>query len=123
MADARAREQLRHAVHHAEPGPEDRHHDQLAAADPLARHALQRSLDLDVLDLEVARNLVGHQRRDLVHQLLEELLPGSAVTQVGELVEDERVLEDGEVGEIRAGLAHAHKIGGPGVSARDGQHL
>ena len=63
------------------------------AAHPPARRALQWRLDLDGLEREIAGGLIGHQHRDLVDELLEDLRRRAPVAQEGKLVLYQRVLE------------------------------
>ena len=98
VADPRRRDQLRDPLHHAQPRPQDRHEGQLLARDLAPGHALQWRVDLHRLRRQVLGRLVGHQGGDLAHELLEVARTGLAVPQDRELVLDERMIEDGEIG-------------------------
>ena len=99
VAHPRRRDQLRDPLDHPEPGAEDRHQRQLLPGHLAAGRPLQRRLDLDRLGREVLGDLVGHQHRDLADQLLEVAGAGVPIAQDRELVEDQRVGENGQVGE------------------------
>ena len=62
-----------------------------------AGHPLERRLDLHRLGREVLGDLVGHQRGDLAHQLLEVAGAGVPIPEDRELVSDERMGEDSQV--------------------------
>src|SRR5262249_27202469 len=57
---------------------------------------LERGLDRHVLERQIARRLVGHQHRDLVDELLEDLRRCFAVAKNTQLVLHQRVRHDAE---------------------------
>ena len=67
------------ALDHPEPGAQDGHHRDVVAQ-ALAVHRLERGLDLDVLDGQLARDLDGHDRRRLEHGLAEVAVARVSVT-------------------------------------------
>ena len=81
MTDAGRRHQTRHSLHHAEPGAQDGNEGELLSADALARGPFQRRFHGCVLEGQFARGLVRDERRDLVHQFLEDLGRCRAIAQ------------------------------------------
>src|SRR5207247_1561409 len=77
------------------------------------RRARERGLHLDRRGGQILRRLVGHEHRDLVHELLEVARPRVPVTQDRELVLDQGMIEHGEAGEL--GVRHG---GGSYVARR-----
>src|ERR1041385_3341197 len=110
VPDPGRRDELADPLDHAEAGPEDRHQGELLPGDSTGGGTLERRLDLHRLGLEMAGGLIGHQHRDLRDQLLEILDRRGLVPEDGELVLDQRVLEDGEVGEAGVGGGHGAGI-------------
>src|SRR5438445_736404 len=111
VPDARRRNELGDPFHHPEAGPQDRHQRELLPSHPDALHRLQGGLDLDGLERQVFRDLVRHQHRDLVDELLEVTGRGVLVPQNRKLVPDQGVVEHREVGELamghgREGMSH-----------------
>jgi hypothetical protein len=96
----RRRDELRDALHHAESSAEDRHQRQLLARDLAARHPLKGRVDLDRLRRQVLGGLIGHEHRDLAHELLEVARAGLAVAEDRELVLDQRMIEHREIREL-----------------------
>src|ERR1041385_6639690 len=94
------RDQLRNPFDHAEPGAQDRHERELLPRDLTAHRFLERRFDLDRLERQVLRDLVRHQHRDLVDELLEVTRAGAFVAQDRELVLDQRMRQHCEVGEL-----------------------
>ena len=72
MRDAGGRHQVEHAIEQAVAGAQDRREHQLLAGEPCASW-LQRRLDVDRLEREVARHLVAEQHGDLAQELAEAL--------------------------------------------------
>ena len=105
---ARRGDELGDPLHHAEPGAQDRHEGELLPGYLSPRHRLERRLDLDRLGGEVLGDLVRHQHGDLAHELLEVPGAGAPVAEDRELVLDERVIEDGEIG--KGGGGHGSNI-------------
>src|SRR5207245_530684 len=101
VSHPRRRDELCDPLHHAEPRPEDRHQRQLLPRDLASAHPLERSLDLHWLGRQVLGGLVRHQHGDLAHELLEVARAGLPIAEDRELVLDERMVEDGEVGKRR----------------------
>ena len=66
--DPRDRDQREHAVEHPHPGAQDRADGDLLARDALGSRALERRLDLDLLDPHLLGRLVGEEQRQLVHE-------------------------------------------------------
>ena len=77
MADARVREQAQEGLDHAEPGAQHRHDGDLLGK-PAAGRPLERGLDLDGLDGQLARRLHGEDRRGLEQRLTEVPVAGRA---------------------------------------------
>jgi hypothetical protein len=101
MSDARRRHEFEDALDHSESGPEDRDERELLTGDPLADGSLERRLDSDILEREVGRRLVGHQHRDLVDELLEDLRRRAAIAENRDLVLDERMADERQSGKRR----------------------
>ena len=96
-ADLGARQELDHAVEHAEPGAQDRDDDRLGVGELDAGRRRDRRLDVERLDADVARGLVGEERHELLGEAPEGGAVGPLVAQVGQLVGDERVVCDVDV--------------------------
>src|SRR6266545_5003436 len=107
VAHPRGRDELRDALDHPQPGPQDRHERQLLAGHLLAGGLFEGRLDLHGLERQVLRHLVRHEHGDLVDQLLEVARAGAPVPQDRELVPDQGVAQHGEVRE--GGLTHARE--------------
>ena len=103
MPDLGGRHQVEHRVDHPEAGPQDRHERELLPRDPGAPHRLEWRLDVHGLERQILRHFVRHQHRDLVHELLEVARAGLLVAQDRELVLDQGVGQDRQVGEMRWG--------------------
>ncbi len=103
MADAGGGQQIEQPVGHADAGAQDRHHRQFLAGDDRGVEGGQRSLDRLIGDRQIAGDLVAHQQRDLAQQLAEGLGRGALVAHMGQLVLDQRMIDDVQIGE--AGFA------------------
>jgi hypothetical protein len=99
MADARRGNQLEQTVRHADSGPQHGHHRELLAGDHRRLHLDQGRLDGLRGQRQVTGHLVAHQQGDLAQQLPKGPRGRSLVPHVGELVLDQRVVEDEKVGE------------------------
>jgi hypothetical protein len=60
----------------------------------LAGHGLQRGFDLDILHGHVARDLIGHQRCQLVEQAAKAVGAGLLLAHQRQLVLHQRVVDD-----------------------------
>jgi len=96
VTHAGAGHHAQHAVQETITGAQDRHQHQLLAVDHLARHGLQRRLDLDVLQRHVARDLVGHQGAQLIEQAAKTVGARVLLTHQRELVLNQGVGDDVE---------------------------
>ena len=87
-----------HAVDHAESRAQDRNDDDgVILHHPLAAD-LQGGLHLDLRGGHaLLQALVGHQRGDLLHQLPEFLHAGALVAENGDLMADQRMIENNDV--------------------------
>ncbi|MNS50263.1 hypothetical protein D3C72_829060 [compost metagenome] len=112
MADARRRDQLDQAIAHAHAGAQHRHDGQLLAGDHRRIQLHQRRVDAARGQRQVARDLVAHQQRDLAQQLAEGARGRFLVAHVRELVLDQRVIEDEEIGETRILFHGGGRLGG-----------
>ena len=92
-SDLRAWHHAGHAVEHAQSGAQHRHDDRARLGDRLAHHGGHRRLDRLVHDLKVAGGLVGFERDELRDEFAEDGRRGVFVSQHGELVLDQRVIE------------------------------
>ncbi len=114
VADAHGRDEVQDAIDHAQARPEDGDQGEVLASHHIAGRRLQGGLDGDLFGLEIAGHLVGQQHRDLIHQLLEDLLGGVRGAEERDLVAQEGMARDREVrkpfvvGECRAAGAGAH---------------
>jgi hypothetical protein len=100
------------SVHHAQTGAENRHERELLAGHLPAAEALEWRLDVRLLERKVLCRFVGHQHRNLVHEGLEVARVRGAIAQPRELVLDQRMVDDSEIGER---LGHGSR---PGADAR-----
>ena len=82
------------AVHHAQTGPQHRNDGQLFAGDALEGSGGDGRLDLHVLQRQVAGGLIAHQGGDLGDDLAEVLDAGVLISQDGELVLEQRVIQN-----------------------------
>ena len=96
VPNARTRHELQDPFDHAESRAKDRHERQLLARNLLADGGLERRYDLRRSKREVRRGFVRHEHRELVHELLEDLLWCGLIAQQGELVLHQGVREDGQ---------------------------
>ena len=113
MTYPRGRDHLRDALHHAQSGPEDGYQHDLPTIDPGADHPLERGLDLGGFGGQVAGDLVGHEGGNFPHQLLEIPAGRPPVTQQGQLVLNQGMADDGQVG-MSGGHGHRIWVGGLG---------
>ena len=97
MADARSRDDLQHAVNHAESSTQDGDDRELLAGDLLGGRLADRGLDLDVAQGQVAGCLIGLVHRKLAHQLAELLGGRVRAAQDGELVLNHGVVDEYDV--------------------------
>jgi putative tRNA adenosine deaminase-associated protein len=93
-ADLGRRQQPHHPVEHAEPGAQDGDDQRLRVGEPHPGGRPDGRDDVDRTDPDVARRLVRQQRDQLVDEATERRGVGRLVAQVGELVRDERVVDD-----------------------------
>ena len=84
-----------------EAGAQDRDHDDVVA-EPRARRRLERRLDVDLREPQVAQRLEADQHRRLAHAAAELARRRRAVAQHAQVAGDERVVDDGHVGHARA---------------------
>ena len=119
MGDARRRHQGQHAVEEADAGPQDRREDEFLAGDLRRLHARERGVDLGLLERQVARDLVAEQHPDLVEELPEALRRTALVPHQGQLVLDERMIDDGDAlhGTPRLRSSRPERSGEPGPMA------
>ena len=103
MGDASGRDQVEHAVEQAVAGAQDRDEDQLLALDGGRVHCRHRRLDGDHFQLDVARHLVAHEVGNLAQEPPEPGNGGLLVAHDGQLVLDQRVIDDRH---IAFGSAH-----------------
>src|SRR3954469_13927989 len=94
------------AAEHADTGAQHRADGDLLPRDARHGRALERRLDLDLLDREVLRRFVGEEQRDFLDELPEMDGRRLAVAEVRELVLDERMGDvchsaDGRLGHVR----------------------
>ena len=107
MAHPGRGDQLDHGLGHAEAGAQDGDHGHLLAGDGGRVHLLQRRLDALPGHGQIARHLIAHQEGDLLQQLAEEDGGGALVAHDGELVLDQRMIEDMEIRKLAERRCHA----------------
>ena len=94
MSHAGRRHEVEDAIDHAKSCTQDRDDGDLFAGDALADRLLERGLDLDILEREVAHGLIALEDGKLGHELAELLRARVLVAQDVELVLHERVVDD-----------------------------
>jgi hypothetical protein len=104
VANPRCRNEASDSFDHAKAGAENGYEGQFLPAHPLSGRSLERCLHRCRLQRELACRLVRNERGNLVHQLLEDLGGGRAISKERELVLDERVRNDAERRERRGGV-------------------
>ena len=92
VADPGVGQQAQEALDHPETGAQDGN-DRDLVAQPQARGRLERSLDLDLADRQLPRDLDGHDRRGLEQGLAELAMRRLPVAQHRESVGEHRVLD------------------------------
>ena len=105
MADAGRRDQVQHAAHHAETGTQDRHEADLVVGKHLRAAGRDGRLDFDFLQREIAGDLIRHQHGDLFEQLAEILVGRFFHPHPGQLVLDQRMIDDVDVQVFGHGLS------------------
>ena len=86
-------DQVQHAVHHAQTGPQDRNDADLLAAENVGFGRADGSFHFGFLGGEIAGHLVDHQHTDFLQQLTELLGAGVFVPHQAQLVLDQRMVE------------------------------
>ena len=99
VADPRRRNQFQQAVAHADAGAQYGNHGQLLARNHRRVVGDQRRFNRLGSQRQVARDFVAHQQGDLAQQVAEGARRGALVAHVRELVLDQRVVEDEQIGE------------------------
>ena len=94
MSNLSDRNEAQKTVDHAETRAEYRNDCEFLTGDGLRDHLGDRGLDLDVLEREVAGDLIAHEHRDLVEQLAEILRAGLLAAHDGQLVCDQRMVDN-----------------------------
>ena len=69
MADLGRGHEVGHAVHHAKARAQNGHDAQLFAGEHVGLARGDGGLDLDLLERQIARDLIGHQHADLLEEL------------------------------------------------------
>ena len=100
MSDARRREHLMHAVHHAQARPQNGNDRNALFGDTVLDSLFQRGLHLDRNELHIVHAHVGHDLCDLFHQFAELLHARVSVTQNGNFMFDERMIKNKHVSEF-----------------------
>ena len=101
VSDARRGDEFEDAFDHTESSPQDWDERELLPGDALTDGALEGGLDGDIFEREVGGGLVGHEHRNLVDELLENLRRRAAVAENCDLVLNERVADEGQSGKPR----------------------
>ena len=91
-------DQRHHIVHHAQTRTQDRHDGQLLAGQHTALGHGHGGLYLHLFGGQVPGSLVAHQACDLTHQLTEFLNAGVAAAQDSQLVLDQRMIKNMNIG-------------------------
>ena len=94
VADAREGHEREQTLDHAKARPQDRDDGELVLCEDLALGRLDGGLDRLWARLEIARHLVAHEHRNLVQELAELRGLRVLVAHDGELVGDQRVVEN-----------------------------
>ena len=96
VADPGPGNEPQHPFDHAQPRPQYGHDHQKVLTDATGPHLLQRRLEGDFLTHQAACGVKGHQECDLRDKLPYPLVAGMAIAHEGQLVFDQRMLNDGE---------------------------
>ena len=94
MTDFRIRKHLVHAAHHAEPRTEDGDDRNASLGDTVLPRRLERGLHVNGGEFHIPHALIGHDDGDLLDEFAELLHARVFVAQNGDLVVDQRVIED-----------------------------
>ena len=94
VADARRWDQPEDSVDHAEAGPENRYQHKLLPGHTRTDRPLEGRRHLARFERKIGRRVIGHQHRDFVNKLLENLRWRIAVTQQSELVLNQWMASD-----------------------------
>ena len=94
VADFGRGDQVNHGVYHAQASPEHRHNGQLLPGQDLNLGHTDGSLHLSCLHGEIPGGLIAHEGGDFADQLPELLDAGVFTPQDGELVLDQRVIQN-----------------------------
>lgn len=105
VAHAGGRNQSQDPVDHAKPGPQDRHQHQLLAGHANSGGRFERRVHGAWFQREPRGRFVGHEHRDFVHELLEDLGWRLAIPEQRDLVLHQRMPHDTEIG-VRRGGGH-----------------
>ena len=87
------RDQVQHAVHHAQTGPQDRNDTDLLAAQNAGLRGADGRFHFGFLGGEIAGHFVDHQHADFLQQLAELLCAGFFVPHQAQLVLDQGMVE------------------------------
>ena len=98
VPNARLRKQLHHAVSHAQARAQNRHQCDWAA-ELVAFGLLERCRHADRAGVKSAGDLIGHQTGDLIEQTAKVRGMSATMARYRQLVPNERVIEDLEIGE------------------------
>ena len=90
-----------HTVHHAQTGPEYGHHGQLFAGYAAALGNGNGGLHVHLFQRQVSGGLIAHQHGDFGYQFPEFLYTGVFISEDGELMLDERVVENAYFAHVR----------------------
>ena len=96
-ADFGGGNQIEHAVEHAQTGAQNRHHGEGFAFDALAFDVAAPAVENIVFGFEIAAGFISHQARQLFGQSAEFVGARFGFAHQGELVFDQRVVDDGDV--------------------------
>src|SRR5437870_5051425 len=104
MPDPRGRQQVEHPVEDAVPGAQDRNQAQLFAGEQREGAAFERRLDVDSLERQLARRLIGQQQADL-----EQYAPAFAANDIdAEVLPD--LTADDLIGLGMTSIGHRRKL-------------
>ena len=94
VSDTRRWDESQDALDHAESGAQNRHQREFLSAHGPAGGGLERRVHGDRFEYEITRGFVRHEHRDFVHQFLELFGGRGAITQQGQFVPDQRMVDN-----------------------------
>lgn len=103
VPNARGWHKFENSLNHSEAGTENGHERQFFATHALAARAFKWRVDFYRFQDQIDGGFIGHQHRNFVYQLLENLGWSGAISQNRDLMLDERVPDKGQARECGGG--------------------